>query len=58
MTFTDESGKKNALKAGGDGSSASKFESDPVTLAVGGEPTGTLEAKVGGQAVSLVNRPR
>ena len=58
VTFTDEAGKKHALKASGDGSSASKFESDPVTLAVGGEPTGTLEAKVGGQAVSLVNRPR
>ena len=58
VTFTDESSKKHALKASSDGSSASKFESEPVTLAVGGEPTGTLEAKVGGQAVSLVNRPR
>jgi hypothetical protein len=36
----------------------SKFESEPVTLAVGGEPTGTLEAKVGGQPVRLVNRTR
>ena len=58
VTFTDEAGKKHALKAGSDSSSASKFESDPVILAVGGEPTGTLEAKVVGESVSLVNRPR
>jgi hypothetical protein len=58
VAFTDETGKKSTLKSAGDTSSPSRFESDPVTLAVGGEPTGTLEAKVGGQAVSLVNRPR
>jgi hypothetical protein len=58
VAFTDEKGKKYTLKSASDASSASKFESDPVTLAVGGEPTGTLEAKVGEQAVSLVNRPR
>jgi hypothetical protein len=57
VTFSDETGKKYALKSAGD-ASASKFESDPVTLAVGGEPTGTLEAKLGGEPVSLVNRPR
>jgi len=58
VAFTDETGKKYTLKSAGDASPASKFESEPVSLAVGGEPTGTLEAKVGEQAVSLVNRPR
>ncbi len=53
VVFIDEGGKRHPLSA----TTAGRFESTSLSLAPG-EPTGTLEAKVGGQSISLANRPR
>lgn len=59
VSFSDERGKTYPLapKAGGP-SAATEFESGSTPFAVGVEPTGKLDAKLGGKAVSLPVRPR
>jgi hypothetical protein len=57
VVFIDEDGKRYPMSTRSDDSSAARFESQPILIA-DGEPTGTIEAKVGNEAVRLVNRPR
>ena len=57
VVFVDEGGKAHPMTVKTGESSAARFESEPISLALG-EPTGKIEAKVGGESVSLQNRPR
>ena len=56
VSFTDEGGKSYPMTASAD--EAARFESEPVSMPIGDQPTGRLSANIGGEAVELVNRPR
>ena len=58
VSFTDETGKSYPLAPQpGAAAGAARFESGPVALPPG-EAEGKLDAKLGGDTIHLVNRPR
>jgi hypothetical protein len=59
VIFTDESGKSYPLTSKGQGDAGGlRFESGPLSLPTGIEPAGKLEAKLGGESLSIDTRPR